>query len=53
MSVVRLELYAHLKCRVDNVDLYFLNDDKCKMQSEIGWALTLFVLSLFFKSRAD
>ena len=32
---------------------YLLNDDKCKMQSEIGWALTLFVLSLFFKSRSD
>ena len=33
--------------------MYVINEDKCKMQSEIDWALTLFILSLFFKSRAD
>ena len=27
--------------------------DNLKMQSEIDWTLTLFMLSLFFKSRAD
>ena len=30
-----------------------VEQNKCKMQSEIGWALTLFMWSLFFKSRAD
>ena len=33
--------------------LILIDEDKCRYQSEIGWALTLFMLSLFLSSRAD
>ena len=33
--------------------LWLVEEDNLKMQSEIDWTLTLFMLSLFFTSRAD
>ena len=46
-------LIRHVQRKFSRLTHHILEQNKCKMQSEIGWALTLFMWSLFFKSRAD